>query len=189
MCPMIRRPPGMELALLGFLQNGPQHGYQIHQLVSHPDGLGLIWNLKQSQLYALFDKLEAGGYVSSVMQSQEPYPPRRVFTLTGDGRKAYRNWLTSPVTVPRMVRQEFLAKLYFLREAEKDIATALIERQRAVCQQWLDDFKRQSEKGKPGSFRGRGHSDQDGPAGRRTCAATCTVNTSERESPPGSLAR
>ena len=151
MSPMIRRPPGIEIALLGFLRDGPEHGYQIYQDVSDPAGLGLIWNLKQSQLYSLFAKLEKDGSVSSVIRSQEPHPPRRVFRLTAAGRKIYLDWLTAPVAVPRLIRQEFLAKLYFL-QADEAAVRLLVGRQMTVCQRWLDEYQSKITKFEPGSF-------------------------------------
>jgi PadR family transcriptional regulator AphA len=154
MCPMVRHPPGMELALLGFLQQGPQHGYRIHQMLSDPAELGLIWHLKQSQLYALLTKLEGDGYVTSTLQNQEPHPPRRVFELTTLGHKVFLDWLTSPVAVPRLIRQEFLAKLYFAqRENNKYMLQQLIDKQRVVCQNWMDEFKKQLTTSEPKSYR------------------------------------
>lgn len=141
MSPMVRRPPGMELALLGFLLQEPQHGYQLHQMISDPTGLGLIWNLKQSQLYALLSKLEEDEYVVSTLQNQDPHPPRRVFELTESGRKIFFDWLTSPVAAPRLIRQDFFAKMYFAKKENKDVAQKLIEAQRAICQHWVEDFK------------------------------------------------
>lgn len=141
MCPMVRRPPGMELALLGFLLQGPQHGYQLHQMISDPAGLGLIWNLKQSQLYALLNKLEEADYVASTMQNQDPHPPRRVFEITETGRKVFLDWLTRPVTAPRIVRQIFFAKLFFSQRESRNGFQKLIEAQRVVCKGWIDEFK------------------------------------------------
>jgi len=141
MCPMVRRPPGMELALLGFLLQGPQHGYQLHQMISDPAGLGLIWHLKQSQLYALLSKLELDGCVVSTLQNQDPHPPRKVFVLTESGRRVFHDWVTSPVTAPRLVRQDFFAKLYFAKRENKDVVQKLIEVQLVVCQNWVEDFK------------------------------------------------
>lgn len=141
MNPMVRRPPGMELALLGFLLQEPQHGYQLHQMISDPTGLGLIWNLKQSQLYALLSKLEEDEYVVSTLQNQDPHPPRRVFELTEAGRKIFFDWLTSPVSAPRLVRQDFFAKMYFAKKENKGAAQKLIEAQRVVCRHWVEDFK------------------------------------------------
>ena len=151
MSPMIRRPPGIEISLLGFLRDGPEHGYQIHQMVSDPAGLGLIWNLKQSQSYSLLAKLEKDGYVSSVIQNQDPHPPSRVYRLTATGRKVYLEWLTSPVAVPRLIRQEFLAKLYLLK-GERESIRLLVDRQTVICKRWQAGFIQQSARFEPGSF-------------------------------------
>lgn len=151
MSPMVRRPPGIELALLGFLCKRPEHGYQIHQTASAPTGLGLTWRQKQSQIYALLTRLEKDGYVTSSLQSQEPHPPRRVFKLTSEGRKAYLGWLLNPVKVPRLIRQEFLAKLFFLQGKPK-ATRLLISRQRDICQRWLGDFKQQADQYESGVY-------------------------------------
>ncbi len=153
MCPMVRRPPGMEIALLGFLLDGPQHGYQLHQMISDPVGLGLIWHLKQSQLYALLNKLEGDGCITSTLQNQDPHPPRRVLELTSMGREAFMDWVSSPVTTPRLIRQEFLAKLYFVSKENADMARQLIDKQRSVCQRWLAEFKTQITASEPQSYR------------------------------------
>jgi PadR family transcriptional regulator, regulatory protein AphA len=141
MSPMVRRPPSMELALLGFLVPGPQHGYQIHQMVSDPAGLGPIWRLKQSQLYALLTKLEKDGYTWGILEPQDvARPPRRMYHLTRKGQIAFKDWLHSPVSAPRLMRQEFMAKLYFLRREGVEEIHALIDAQSAVCQRWLEAF-------------------------------------------------
>ena len=151
MCPMVRRPPGMELALLGFLRQGPRHGYEIYQLLSDPSGLGSIWRLKQSQLYALLTKLEIDGYTLGKLEAlQTAHPPRRMFQLTKSGQVAYRNWLKSPVNAPRLMRQEFMAKYYFACREGQAHTHALINLQRTICQGWLESMK--TEKVEPASF-------------------------------------
>ncbi len=152
MCPMVRRPPGMELALLGFLLQEPQHGYQLHQMISDPGGLGLIWNLKQSQLYALLSKLEEDEFVVSTLQNQDTHPPRKVFELTVSGRRVFYDWLTSAVTAPRLVRQDFFAKLYFAKKENKDVVQKLIEVQSMVCQNWVEEFKLKLAESEPLSY-------------------------------------
>lgn len=152
MSPMIRRPPGIELALLGILKNGPQHGYQIHQTVSDQNGLGLIWHLKQSQLYALLSKLENDGHLTSEIQSQDPHPPRRVFRITPIGETALSEWLSSPSTVPHLVRQELLAKLYFLQDADNEAARLLMKKQENLCRHWLGNFIQKAARCAPGTY-------------------------------------
>ncbi len=151
MSPMVRRPLGMELALLGFLRQESQHGYQIHQRLSDPDGLGPIWRLKQSQLYALLAKLEQDGYILGELEAQEAArPPRRMYQLTQTGQAAYQDWLKSPVNVPHLMRQEFMAKLYFARLGEREAVRKLVISQRAACQQWLNRMK--AEKNRASEF-------------------------------------
>jgi len=151
MCPMVRRPPGVELALLGFLLYGPQHGYQIHQMVSTPGGLGLIWRIKQSQLYALLAKLEQDGYIFGKLETQDAArPPRRVFQLTTSGKVVFREWLRTPVRAPHLMRQEFMAKYYFARQGGKEQTRLLLDTQRATCRQWLETFK--AKKAQSSSF-------------------------------------
>ena len=113
MSPMVRTPLSMEYILLGLVFKRPMYGYEIHQLLSQPEGLGLIWHLKQSQLYALLEKLEKDGLLEARLEYQETRPPRKFFTLTPQGKAAFQEWVQSPVEDARGVRQEFLAKLYF----------------------------------------------------------------------------
>jgi PadR family transcriptional regulator AphA len=135
MSPMIRRPIQMEYVLLGFLNENPQHGYSLHQRLTQPGGLGRIWRVKQSQLYALLEKLEAAGYIASEMQTQEAYPPKRVFSITANGKSAYQAWLATPVRRPNQMRQEFLAKLYFALQ-DAPALSSLLDNQQRVCNQW-----------------------------------------------------
>lgn len=138
MSPMVRRSLSIEYALLGFLQQGPVHGYQLYQQLCDPLGLKQIWYLKQAQLYALLGRLEEAGYVTASIQQQETRPARRVFHLTSAGRDAFQNWLYSPVQRPRQMRQEFQAKLYFAQLLGNDACERLITQQRQVCRQWLE---------------------------------------------------
>lgn len=137
MSPMLPRSPTVELALLGFLQPDPLHGYQLYQQLHNPTGLGKVWYLKQARLYALLNRLEENGYLSSSVQPQETRPARRVFRLTDSGRDAFARWLGSPVARPRQMRQEFQAKLYFARQQGAESFRRLIELQRQACLQWL----------------------------------------------------
>ena len=135
MSPMIRSPLTIEHALLGFLRRQPGHGYEIYQQLCDPAGLGLVWRIKQSQLYALLAKLEDKGYVTATLEPQGTRPPRKVFELTPAGRNVFLEWVQSPVPHGRQLRLDFLAKLYFARR--EDLATQLIERQRITCGEWL----------------------------------------------------
>lgn len=141
MSPNVRHSLSIELALLGFLRQGPLHGYQIHQQLSGPSGLSQVWRLKQSQLYALLARLDEAGYISGTLQAQESRPARRVYSLTPLGEAVYLEWVRSPVSVPRQIRQEFLTKLYFARRESTQAYAELVIAQRAATYDWLADLE------------------------------------------------
>ncbi len=149
MSPLLRQPLTVEHALLGFLHTQPMHGYEIHQHLAGLAGLGLVWAVKQSHLYAMLDKLEADGYIAGRQQAQDTRPPRRIFHLTAAGRRAFREWLSRPVSHGREIRLEFMAKLYFARREGPEWVSQLIALQQAECGQWRAKLLAQAA-GSPG---------------------------------------
>jgi DNA-binding PadR family transcriptional regulator len=143
--PRINVPLSTEFALLGFLRRQPMYGYEIHQQLSEATGLGLVWRLKQSQLYALLTKLEREGFVTTTIEYQEARPPRKMFELTQAGRNAFEDWVQQPVAQGRKLRLDFLAKLYFARLEGPEVAGRLIERQRLACRNWLREQEEETE--------------------------------------------
>lgn len=141
---MVHSPLTIEQALLGFLRQQPRYGYEIHQQLSDLTGLGLVWRMKQSQLYALLTKLEQAGYVSPTLEFQETRPPRKMFELTEAGRQAFLDWVRTPVPQGRGLRLEFLAKLYFALGEGPEVTSRLIDRQRATCRGWLEQQQAQT---------------------------------------------
>ncbi len=137
MGPMVKTPLTVEWSLLGFLNREPMHGYEIYRRLSDHEGLGNVWRLKQSQLYALLSKLENRGYLRSVKEPQTGRPDRKVYHLTEEGRTAFQEWIQRPVERGRSFRMEFLAKLYFAREESDAAIRGLLERQRQACKQWM----------------------------------------------------
>lgn len=124
------------MALLGWLSERPMHGYEIYQRLAEPTGLGLVWRIKQAQLYALLDRLEAAGDISVSCEAQERAPSRKMLSLTAQGRETYVRWLRSPVHSPREMRLAFLAKLYFAGKESAEVRRTLIAAQRQLCQDW-----------------------------------------------------
>lgn len=127
----------LEIALLGFLHQAPKHGYAIHHELSDPTGLGSVWQIKLSQLYALLGKLEDAGYITATTEQQENKPPRKTFHLTDAGQAVFLAWVQSPVQHGRSLRLEFLVKLYFARLQDTAVADHLLTQQRALCHEWL----------------------------------------------------
>jgi DNA-binding PadR family transcriptional regulator len=135
---MVRQPFTIEYALLGFICQHPTHGYEIHRFLNKQDGIGSLWKIKQSQLYALLDKLENSGYLAYVMESQDTYPARKIYHATEFGREEYEKWLDTPVSSPRTIRQDFMAKVYFLLPEDKERLVHLIHRQKEETTAWVE---------------------------------------------------
>jgi DNA-binding PadR family transcriptional regulator len=138
-------PPShsLELALLGLLRTHPRHAYELHQELQGAEALGIVWHLKQGNLYALLAKLEEAGYVASALEPHGTRPPRKMLQLTAHGWEAFTQWLESPVEHGRDFRLEFLAKLYFAAQEGEGAVRTLLARQRASCRGWVSELERQ----------------------------------------------
>jgi PadR family transcriptional regulator, regulatory protein AphA len=136
---------GLEHALLGLLREHPMHAYEMHLQLLRTEQLGLVWHLKQGNLYALLAKLEAEGYLASTTEAQGTRPPRKRLHLTPRGETSFAAWLATPVEHGRDFRQEFLAKLYFATHDEPATVHELLARQRDACLGWLDELQAQAE--------------------------------------------
>lgn len=127
----------VEHALLGFLLAGPLHGYELHQRMQDAHKLGLVWRVKQANLYALLSKLETDGLVEAELIPQPARPPKRLLRLTEAGQKSFMTWLSTPVTHGRDVRIEFLAKLFWAQQTGSAATRHLLARQRDVTRRLL----------------------------------------------------
>ena len=152
MSPMVKLPLTMEHALLGFLVQRPMHAYEMHQTLKETHALGLVWRLKQSQLYALLARLEDAGHITTVTESQGSRPPRKIMHLTISGHEAFQHWLCTPVAHGRDFRQEFLAKLYFAQGDSPETIASLTEHQRLACRTWLVDLETTAATCEPRSY-------------------------------------
>ncbi|MFN8499436.1 MAG: PadR family transcriptional regulator [Anaerolineae bacterium] len=146
MSPMVKQPLTTEHALLGFLRDGPIHGYQLYQQLTAARDLGLVWRLKEPQLYRLLSRLEEAGYVEAVYAPQTSRPARRLLHLTDAGRDAFEAWVRAPVSHGRDLRVEFLAKLYFARQLGPDVVDRLIGGQRTLLAASRDDLADEAER-------------------------------------------
>ncbi|MFN8541329.1 MAG: PadR family transcriptional regulator [Thermomicrobiales bacterium] len=135
MSPMVKLPLAMEHALLGLVRQRSMHAYEIHQLLTQAEALGLVWQIKQGQTYALLARLEEAGYVASTLEAQDARPPRKILRLTPSGEAAFARWLATPVRHGRDFRLEFLAKLFFAAQEPDSTLSALLAAQRAACRE------------------------------------------------------
>jgi DNA-binding PadR family transcriptional regulator len=130
------------MALLGFLMQGPAHGYALHQRAESE--LGRIWYMGMSNVYGTLKDLEERGQVESSLD-EESYPPRKVYAITADGRESFQAWVRESVSAIRDMRVEFLAKLYFFHTLNLEGADDLLEAQRVLCQEQLEELEERAD--------------------------------------------
>jgi PadR family transcriptional regulator AphA len=126
-----------EYALLGLLEQGPTHGYDLHRRLVLV--LGQVWHISQSQLYNILKRLEAQGDIVGEVQELTRSPDRRIFHITEQGRLRFENWLaTATGCSVRALRVEFITRLYFASMCSRDQALQMIDNQTAVLRQGLE---------------------------------------------------
>ncbi|HMM40921.1 MAG TPA: PadR family transcriptional regulator [Thermomicrobiales bacterium] len=133
----------VDMVLLGFLRQGPRHGYDLTHEFLPGTVLGDIVHLEPSLLYANLKKLERDGLVRSTVQPQGARPPRRMLELTDLGAETLDRWLAEPVERTRDLRLDFLLKLYVTRMLGAGDAERLVAGQREVCRRFVASLRAQ----------------------------------------------
>lgn len=137
--PRQQSPLSIEYVLLGFIDQQPIHGYDLFKKISQFDAISLVWHIKQSQLYALLDRLEEEGLIASSMIQGDSHPNRKEYSLTSVGEQTFYAWRRSPVEHGREIRLELLAKMYFALQAGDEEVIELFESQKEKCFEWLHE--------------------------------------------------
>lgn len=110
----------IKYAILGFLSWRPFSGYDLKKLFA--DSLSFYWSGNNNQIYRTLVQLHNEGLVTVEVQVQADRPPRKVYTITEQGRAALREWVVSAPELPQL-RNTFLVQLAWadqLGDAELD---------------------------------------------------------------------
>ena len=136
----------MKHAILGFLLDQPMHGYALKRALS--PALPPDRRINDGVLYPLLKRMEADGLVSGRVERREGAPDRRVFHPTEAGRRAFRDWLESPVgeedevEYDFMLGHPFLTKCLFFRDLRPAEVALKLADQLEAGEAKLADFHR-----------------------------------------------
>lgn len=75
------------LLLLGLLLAQSRHGYEINEFIEH--NMGRVSNMKRATAYALLDRMHRAGLVRMSTRTVGNRPPRKEYSITEEGRKAF----------------------------------------------------------------------------------------------------
>ncbi|MGN9784940.1 PadR family transcriptional regulator [Nonomuraea sp. ZG12] len=99
------------LLVLGVLNEGPRHGYEINQLVT-AGALELWTDVKPGSVYHALAKLETEGLAETHSQERTGDRLRRVYAITPEGRHTLRDLLRKALsTPPHSTRSDFALAL------------------------------------------------------------------------------
>jgi DNA-binding PadR family transcriptional regulator len=143
----MRKELAPEWALLGLLIQKPMHGYELYRYFTAPSALGQVWYLGLSQMYKLLKRLERQDYLQVTVEEQESYPDRKVYHITSSGRAAFLQWMEKPVSHTRLIRVEFLAKLFLARLLDSEMIERVIGIQLETCQAQLTRLQERMKNG------------------------------------------
>ena len=135
-------PLTMDYILLGIIERQPTHAYDLHKQVTTSDELKTLWTFRQSRLYAVLDKIERNGLISTSIDPESPLPVRKICTITPLGKSAFENWLHSPANHMNEIRSDFLGKLYFLKDRPQEEQLRVIELQKHQCEVWQQNIEK-----------------------------------------------
>lgn len=98
-------------ALLSLLAREPLSGYDLTQQMK--TRVGFFWHARHSQIYPELAQLEEKGLVTHEVIEQQDRPDKKLYTITGEGLTALREWVIQDIPLPA-IRDELVLKAYSL---------------------------------------------------------------------------
>jgi DNA-binding PadR family transcriptional regulator len=142
-------------AILGFLSQAPQTGYDLKKLFVESDTL--YWSGSNNQIYRNLLKLHEEGLVNREIEYQEDNPARKIYTITARGQEALREWLASEPELPEL-KNYFLIRLMWADQLDDVELLSLLAQYKVELEQRLAMVREQARRGSslpPAGTRGR----------------------------------
>jgi DNA-binding PadR family transcriptional regulator len=122
-------------SLLGFLEFGPQSGYELAAAIE--SSIGNFWNITRSQVYRELASLEANGYVrvgKTGVRERKPY------TLTLLGKRAFAAWIAREPGQD-ITRSPLLLALFFGERIDRATLSRFLRDHRVRHERKLAEYR------------------------------------------------
>jgi DNA-binding PadR family transcriptional regulator len=121
------RPLALVDAILACLTERPMTGYELAK--TFDASIGFFWKADHQQIYRELSKLRERGHIQGREVVQTGKPNKLVYTLTAEGKAAFRHWAARPST-PASIKDDLLVRLYALDAVDiEPLRTDLMARQ------------------------------------------------------------
>jgi DNA-binding PadR family transcriptional regulator len=134
------------LTLLGLLERGPSHGYDLKRDYDAYFGRGR--QLRYSQVYATLSRLARDGKAVAGPVEQEAGPERRRYVITEAGMDDVEHWLTEPVPPEPDLQSELFAKVVLALMLERP-ADSYLDAQRSAHLKRMRELTALKQAGEP----------------------------------------
>jgi DNA-binding PadR family transcriptional regulator len=134
------------LTLLGLLERGPSHGYDLKRDYDIFFGRGKP--VRYSQVYATLSRLARDGKAIAGPVEQGAGPERRRYVITDAGVADVEKWLTEPVTPEPDLQSELFAKVVLALMLGRP-ANRYLDIQRAAHLQRMRELTELKQDGEP----------------------------------------
>jgi len=114
----------LKFVLLTLLNREPQSGYEI--VKTFESSVGYFWSASHQQVYRELSGMTDKGLLEFVDVRQGDKPDKKIYSTTGEGKKALTDWLQAPIK-QSPVKDLLLVKLLSLNEKNADILLAELD--------------------------------------------------------------
>jgi len=124
----------LEHAILVSLAERSASGYDLARRFDA--SIGHFWKASHQQIYKVLGRMDRDGWVAAELVAQDGRPDKKVYVITGDGRRELARW-TSTATPAEPLRSEFAVKIRALPFGD---AGAIVEATRARKHAHIDQL-------------------------------------------------
>jgi PadR family transcriptional regulator, regulatory protein AphA len=104
-------------ALLGLINYQPSTGYDLKN--KFQKSIHFFWNAALPHIYRSLKQMEKDGWIASTIEQQSGKPNRKVYRITGNGKKELLHWLAETPEEPEL-RLTMLVKVFFAKQLPPD---------------------------------------------------------------------
>jgi len=131
-----------EVILLGFLCDGPKHGYELKKILD--ERLGPFSGTDSTSIYYPLKSLEKRALLTKTIDREGKRPERHVYTITEDGREEFVRLLKKNFLVIKRPSLNLDLCLYFIKYLDPDTAVQhLKDRLKGLekIKKWAEDYE------------------------------------------------
>ena len=130
-----------ELVVLGFLSDGPTHGYQVNRQVK-AHRMTSWANIATPMVYKTLTNLEKSGMVGKVRVERDGLmPERRIYQLTGKGKKRLATLVEKSFTDKNLSVDISALGYFFVHALSKTKALECLGKRKSLLEEVIQDLQ------------------------------------------------